>query len=219
MHNRGDTDNSLAAQKFNAGAGMSFYRARYYDPNIGKFTREDPIGFVGGGNFFAYTGNDSISLVDPFGFSPSQQCDKKCPPIPPHPGNANVDNNIWDAYFHTLDPTYYPKYFHRIIDGGDWDYKTRGYDDFGNFNYGATLAAMGVPESIILRGAGAYKLYKDHKKNQPDPYGRPWDRNGPFGNEPDKNDVIQRGIDYYRNGCTQPLQIQPFGKPWDGPLS
>src|SRR5262249_55676157 len=42
-----------------------------------------------------------------------------------------------------------------------WDYKryppAGKYDDFGNFNFGATGAAAGFSEEVLLRGAGALK--------------------------------------------------------------
>ncbi len=48
--------------------GLYFYRARYYDPNTGKFISEDPIGFEGGDfNLYRYVGNNSLNFVDPFG--------------------------------------------------------------------------------------------------------------------------------------------------------
>jgi RHS repeat-associated protein len=47
--------------------GDYYYRARYYDPGVGRFTSEDPIGFAGGGNLFAYAKNSPTNLTDPFG--------------------------------------------------------------------------------------------------------------------------------------------------------
>src|SRR6202171_5117942 len=47
--------------------GLYYYRARYYDPAIGRFLSEDPIGFNGGENFYAYTRNNPVDLKDPFG--------------------------------------------------------------------------------------------------------------------------------------------------------
>jgi hypothetical protein len=41
--------------------------------------------------------------------------------------------------------------------GGDWDYNhTRGsqYDDFGNYNFGAVSAQMGVPYYVAQNLAG-----------------------------------------------------------------
>jgi RHS repeat-associated protein len=46
---------------------LYFYRARYYNPTLGRFISEDPIGFRGGINFYAYVGNNPISRRDPFG--------------------------------------------------------------------------------------------------------------------------------------------------------
>ena len=42
-------------------------RARYYDPNVGRFISEDPIGFRGGNNFYQYVLNDPLDGIDPFG--------------------------------------------------------------------------------------------------------------------------------------------------------
>jgi RHS repeat-associated protein len=58
--------------------GLYFYRARYYDPAIGRFISEDPIGFDGGMNFYAYAGNDPAGFTDPLGLCPPQK-KKKCP--------------------------------------------------------------------------------------------------------------------------------------------
>jgi hypothetical protein len=43
------------------------YRARSYDPQLGRFISEDPIGLAGGINQFAYVGNDPQNGIDPSG--------------------------------------------------------------------------------------------------------------------------------------------------------
>ncbi|MDD4950809.1 RHS repeat-associated core domain-containing protein, partial [Sulfuricurvum sp.] len=49
---------------------LYYYRARYYDPTIGRFITPDPIGFLSGDtNFYRYVGNDPINFIDHSGFS------------------------------------------------------------------------------------------------------------------------------------------------------
>lgn len=53
--------------------GLNYYRARWYDSDIGRFTSEDPIGFGGGDvNLFAYVKNQPLLFRDPTGL---QRCD------------------------------------------------------------------------------------------------------------------------------------------------
>jgi len=47
--------------------GFYYYRARYYDPNAGRFLSEDPIAFKGGINFYRYVRNSASNLSDPSG--------------------------------------------------------------------------------------------------------------------------------------------------------
>ena len=49
--------------------GLIYQRNRWYDPNSGRFTQEDPIGFAGGINLYAYAGNDPVTYSDPYGLS------------------------------------------------------------------------------------------------------------------------------------------------------
>jgi RHS repeat-associated protein len=58
------------SREFDADTGLSYYRARYYDPAIGRFISEDQIGFLGSGiNFYAYVYNSPLNFVDPFGLT------------------------------------------------------------------------------------------------------------------------------------------------------
>jgi len=50
--------------------GLYYYRARYYDPQVGRFLSEDPIRFRGGVDFYTYVGNKPVVFADPFGVSP-----------------------------------------------------------------------------------------------------------------------------------------------------
>ena len=49
-------------------SGLYYYRARYYDPQTGRFLSEDPIGFdAGDQNLYRYVANNPITFVDPDG--------------------------------------------------------------------------------------------------------------------------------------------------------
>jgi len=48
--------------------GFYYMKARYYDPAVGRFISEDPIGFDGGDvNLMAYVGNNPVNGIDPSG--------------------------------------------------------------------------------------------------------------------------------------------------------
>ena len=47
--------------------GLIYYRARYYDPTIGRFTQRDPKGFIDGINRYAYAVNNPVNYRDPRG--------------------------------------------------------------------------------------------------------------------------------------------------------
>jgi|GEM_PF-5943339 len=51
-----------------AESGLYYYRARYYDPQTGRFLSEDPIGFDGfDHNLYRYVLNNPLNLNDPNG--------------------------------------------------------------------------------------------------------------------------------------------------------
>ncbi len=54
----------------NDGNGLYGYRARYFDPSIGRFTQKDPIGFDGGDlNLYRYVLNNPGMFKDPLGLA------------------------------------------------------------------------------------------------------------------------------------------------------
>jgi len=61
---------TFTGREFDTETGLYFYRARYYNPNTGRFLQEDPLAFAGGDpNVYLYVGNNPVSYVDPFGDS------------------------------------------------------------------------------------------------------------------------------------------------------
>jgi RHS repeat-associated protein len=60
----------MAGQQYDQGSELYYMRARYYDPELGRFLSEDPIGISGGLNLYAYAGNDPVNRSDPSGTNP-----------------------------------------------------------------------------------------------------------------------------------------------------
>ncbi len=59
----------FTGREFDPETGLRYYRARYCDPQIGRFISEDPLSFNGGVNFYGYVQNNPALLIDPFGLS------------------------------------------------------------------------------------------------------------------------------------------------------
>jgi RHS repeat-associated protein len=58
----------LTGREFDAELGLYYFRARYYDPNLGRFISQDPLGLQGGDtNFYRYVENQPLVGSDPFG--------------------------------------------------------------------------------------------------------------------------------------------------------
>ncbi|WP_147470794.1 RHS repeat domain-containing protein, partial [Pseudomonas syringae group genomosp. 7] len=55
-------------QYFDAETGLHYNTFRYYDPEIGRFTTQDPIGLAGGLNFYTY-GPNPLTYIDPWGWT------------------------------------------------------------------------------------------------------------------------------------------------------
>jgi len=62
-----EQDIRLPGQHHDRETGLYYNRHRYYDPKIGTYINQDPIGVAGGMNVYAYAANNSINLADPLG--------------------------------------------------------------------------------------------------------------------------------------------------------
>lgn len=65
----GNTDNRLMFKGllWEPDAGLYYMRARWYDPQNGRFISEDPIGLRGGPNVYTFAENDPVNASDPSG--------------------------------------------------------------------------------------------------------------------------------------------------------
>ncbi len=56
-------------QYFDDETGLHYNTFRYYDPEVGRFITQDPVGVAGGWNLYQYV-NNTIAWVDPLGLTP-----------------------------------------------------------------------------------------------------------------------------------------------------
>ena len=61
----------FTGREFDSFTGLQFSRARFYDPRLGRFISEDPIGFAGGDiNLYGYVRNRPLTFTDSLGLDP-----------------------------------------------------------------------------------------------------------------------------------------------------
>jgi len=59
---------TYTAREWDQEIGLYYYRNRFYNPQIGRFISEDPIGFGGGSyNLYRYVDNNPLNWIDPLG--------------------------------------------------------------------------------------------------------------------------------------------------------
>jgi len=81
----------FTARELDSETGLYYYRARYYDPKLGRFLQRDPVGYTAGINLYTYCDNNPINWVDALGLEKQKE---------------EVPGWIWGALIAaTLEPT------------------------------------------------------------------------------------------------------------------
>ena len=164
--------------------GFYYMRARYYDPEVGRFISEDPIGFEGGDvNLMVYVGNNPILLMDPFGLRESSSGFQQ-----------SLQLTAKGAWVAATAAVFIPA--DTVV----------GEIVFGAIGLGATglekiLYSENPTQDIALEGI---KMYTNLPSGSLGPYTK-------FVNE-GKNILINTGVSYIRNGNSV-LYPSPYGSP------
>jgi uncharacterized protein RhaS with RHS repeats len=129
--------------------GFQYLRNRWYDPGTGRFTQEDPIGFAGGVNLYAYAGSNPVMYTDPFGLCKEGDtyCERVRDFFQEHGGAGGrkiataLDDNSWK-----LNPTERPRDPNapnpsRFV-GGSTNLETKVIDVNNRQSFGQQIAAI-----------------------------------------------------------------------------
>jgi hypothetical protein len=143
---------------------------------------------------------------------------EKTQKVPRAPAGVDIDVNIAQASSHRDDILGDIWFYNQVRNHGPWDYKQQAracgvdyvnpYEDFGNFNYGATGAAMGYGDQFLLRMAGWANTRADPARTGLGSwYGR-----APYGDDAKDQAMIRAGIMYYyQHGGRRHTFTNPFG--------
>jgi RHS repeat-associated protein len=91
-------DVGYTGHKFDTDLGLNYMQARYYDPVIGRFYSNDPVGFrdLHSFNRYAYANNNPYKYIDPTGMCSTDRDGNAVSGICPAPGDSDADELIND---------------------------------------------------------------------------------------------------------------------------
>ncbi|WP_197273151.1 RHS repeat-associated core domain-containing protein [Neisseria sp. 74A18] len=91
-------------QYYDKESGLHYNRFRYYDPSVGRFISQDPIGLLGGINLFEYAPN-TTRWIDPLGLNKKPRKTKSSQKNNNQNTNCNTPSLV-DVYHYTDENSY-----------------------------------------------------------------------------------------------------------------
>ena len=149
----------FTGRRYDDETGLYYYRARMYSPALGRFLQPDPIGYADSMNLYTYVGNNPTSWIDPWGLCESSEeyttpsgevilVPRRYTPVRTVV-QMRWQNVIW--------------WVNQVNHGGPRDPKRFGHknmelthrewEDVGNFDYGVSGSALGLPPWLLHWGA------------------------------------------------------------------
>lgn len=195
-HIAGETNNSVVfnqrfpGQYYDLETNLNYNYYRYYDSSRGRYITSDPLGILAGINSYTYVSGNPILGIDPLGLEPPSDV----------PIGVDIYKNIAEAKEMS-----YSQWYNAVRNGGKWDYKQRGskFENFGNYNFGLTARAVGIPGNIPNRGAG---WAQGQAGTSDSSWGHwlDWPSNTSFGDDPIDQKWINEGIKDFESEYHKP---------------
>jgi RHS repeat-associated protein len=80
----GEPGPAFSGREWDPEIGLYYYRARHYDPKIGRFVSEDTIALDGGDpNYYTCVGDEPVNWIDPTGKTAAAAAPALCAAGPP----------------------------------------------------------------------------------------------------------------------------------------
>ncbi len=165
-------------REYDAETGFTFHRARYYSPDQRRWTQEDPIGYAGGGNLYAYVGGAVMEARDPSGMiedlsgrTMGQYVEASRPnenyQLPPWPGGGGKRGG-WLNTSYIEDDGYLDDLMQVLFDAGNGRSGCSGsvcatnMDEYNSYvgNFMRVLGSLwgAVPSGVIGKGSASLDL-------------------------------------------------------------
>ncbi len=164
-------------REYDAETGFTFHRARYYSPDLRRWTQEDPIGYAGGGNLYAYVGGAVMEARDPsgliedlsgrgLGFAEASRPNENYE-LPPWPGGGGKRGGLLNTSY-IEDDGYLDDLMAVLFDAGNGRSGCSGsvcatnMDEYNSYvgNFMRVLGALwgAVPSGVIGKGSASLDL-------------------------------------------------------------
>src|SRR6266850_1097388 len=155
--------NHLSVRNVDSAISVYYYRARYYDPSVGRFLSEDDLRWSSKSkNFYGYANGRSVSFTDPTGHDIAVVGDLNDITSYVLARNYLLGDPAMAAIIHKLERSK-KIYYIRMLRGGDCDDRTEGLTIYWNptcghwcFSGGSQSPALGLGHEMDHAANGGF---------------------------------------------------------------
>jgi len=80
----------FSSKRLDPESGLIYFGCRYYDPNLGVWLTQDPLGLKAGPNLYVYCVNNPLTHIDPYGLMEEEQAGNVGP-------ERSLGERVWDG--------------------------------------------------------------------------------------------------------------------------